>query len=162
MTRLHLPQTVKMRLYAYSFDGVFMVSATGGSLLPYGRNLFGPSTENKEGSKEATVLRVKPTPARLIISILGQSGCGKSLRHVEEEEKKLALFMKKIINFPQMIRCKEVLLRKDWRIINLLLVSGLQEDGPGPSLAQYSIDHAANRQVICSYFNSHGSDRLWH
>ncbi len=34
-------------------------------------------------------------------------------------------------NFQQMIRCKGVLLRKDWRIINLLLVSGLQEDGPG-------------------------------
>ncbi len=28
-----------------------------------------------------------------------------------------------------MIRCKEVLLRKDWRIINLLRVAGLQEDG---------------------------------
>ncbi len=48
-----------------------------------------------------------------------------------EEEKKLALFMKRIINFQQMIRCKGVLLRKNWRIINLLLVSGLQEDGPG-------------------------------
>ncbi len=49
----------------------------------------------------------------------------------EEEEEKLALFMKRIINFEQMIKCKEVLLRKDWRVINLLLVSGLQEDGPG-------------------------------
>ncbi len=47
----------------------------------------------------------------------------------EEEEEKLALFMKRIINFQQMIRCKEVLLRKDWRIINLLRVAGLQEDG---------------------------------
>ncbi len=28
-----------------------------------------------------------------------------------------------------MIRCKKVLLRKYWRIINLLLVAGLQEDG---------------------------------
>ncbi len=28
-----------------------------------------------------------------------------------------------------MIRYKGVLLRKDWRIINLLLVSDLQEDG---------------------------------
>ncbi len=43
-----------------------------------------------------------------------------------EEEEKLALFMKRIINFQQMTRCKEVLLRKDWRIINLLLVEGLQ------------------------------------
>ncbi len=49
----------------------------------------------------------------------------------EEEEEKLALFMKRIINFQQLIRCKEVLLRKDWRIINLLRVAGLQEDGPG-------------------------------
>ncbi len=49
----------------------------------------------------------------------------------EEEEEKLALFMKRIINFQQIIRCKEVLLRKDWRIINLLRVAGLQEDGPG-------------------------------
>ncbi len=49
----------------------------------------------------------------------------------EEEEEELALFMKRIINFQQMIRCKEVLLRKDWRIINLLRVAGLQEDGPG-------------------------------
>ncbi len=47
----------------------------------------------------------------------------------EEEDGKLALFMKRIINFQQMIRCKKVLLRKDWRIINLLLVAGLQEDG---------------------------------
>ncbi len=45
--------------------------------------------------------------------------------------RKLALFMKRIINFQQMIRCREVLLRKDWRIINLLRVAGLQEDGPG-------------------------------
>ncbi len=45
--------------------------------------------------------------------------------------RKLALFMKRIINFQQMIRCTEVLLRKDWRIINLLRVAGLQEDGPG-------------------------------
>ncbi len=35
----------------------------------------------------------------------------------EAEEEKLALFMKRIIHFQQMIRCKEVLLRKDWRII---------------------------------------------
>ncbi len=44
---------------------------------------------------------------------------------------KLALFMKRFINVQQMIRCKEVRLRKDWRIINLLRVAGLQEDGPG-------------------------------
>ncbi len=37
--------------------------------------------------------------------------------------------MKRIINFQQMIKCMGVLLRKDWKIINLLLVSGLQEDG---------------------------------
>ncbi len=49
----------------------------------------------------------------------------------EEEEETLALFMKRIINFQQMIRYKEVLLRKDWRIISLLRVAGLQEDGPG-------------------------------
>ncbi len=48
-----------------------------------------------------------------------------------EEEDKLALFLKRIIHFQQMIRCKGVLLRKDWKIINLLHVSGLQEDGPG-------------------------------
>ncbi len=52
--------------------------------------------------------------------------------HVEEEEvEKLALFMKRIINFQEMIRCKEVLLRKDWRIISLLLVlhrRSLKED----------------------------------
>ncbi len=47
-----------------------------------------------------------------------------------EEEEKLALFMKRNINFQQMKRCKEVLLRKDWRKINLLRVAGLQEDGP--------------------------------
>ncbi len=35
----------------------------------------------------------------------------------EEEEEKLDLFMKRIINFQQMIRYKGVLLRKDWRII---------------------------------------------
>ncbi len=50
---------------------------------------------------------------------------------IERKKEKLALFMKRIINFQLMIRCKGVLLRKDWRIINLLLVSGLQEDGPG-------------------------------
>ncbi len=41
-----------------------------------------------------------------------------------------------------MIRCKEVLLRKDWRIINLLHVAGLQEDGPnkdGPLLKHESM-----------------------
>ncbi len=55
----------------------------------------------------------------------------KKKKKKKKEEEKLALFMKRIINFHQMIRCKGVLLRKDWRIINLLLVSGLQEDGPG-------------------------------
>ncbi len=49
----------------------------------------------------------------------------------KKKKKKLALFIKRIINFQQMIRCKEVFLRKDWRIINLLRVVGLQEDGPG-------------------------------
>ncbi len=48
-----------------------------------------------------------------------------------KKKKKMALFMERIINFQQMIKCKGVLLRKDWRIINLLLLSGLQEDGPG-------------------------------
>ncbi len=49
----------------------------------------------------------------------------------EEEEEKLALFMKRIINFQHVISYKGVLHRIDWVIINLLLVSGLQEDGPG-------------------------------
>ncbi len=40
-------------------------------------------------------------------------------------KKKMALFMMRIINFQQMLKCKEVLLRKDWRIINLLRVAGL-------------------------------------
>ncbi len=52
-------------------------------------------------------------------------------RRRRKKEEKLALFMKSFINFQQMIRCKEVLLRKDWRIITLLRVAGLQEDGPG-------------------------------
>ncbi len=42
----------------------------------------------------------------------------------KKKEEKMALFMKRIINFQQMIRCKEVLLREDWRIINLLRVEG--------------------------------------
>ncbi len=50
---------------------------------------------------------------------------------LKKKEEKLALFMKRIINFQQMIRSKEVLLRKDWRIINLFRVAGLQENGPG-------------------------------
>ncbi len=50
---------------------------------------------------------------------------------LKRRRRKLALFMKRIINFQQMIRCREVLLRKDRRIINLLRVAGLQEDGPG-------------------------------
>ncbi len=49
----------------------------------------------------------------------------------EEEEEKKALFMKRNINFQHVISCKGVLFRIDWWIINLLLVSGLQEDGPG-------------------------------
>ncbi len=49
----------------------------------------------------------------------------------EEEEKKLALLMKRIINFQHVISYNGVLLRIDWLIIHLLLVSGLQEDGPG-------------------------------
>ncbi len=53
-----------------------------------------------------------------------------SFHPLKKKEEKLALFMKRIINFQQMIRCKGVLLRTDWRIINLLLVSGLQDDGP--------------------------------
>ncbi len=51
-------------------------------------------------------------------------------RRRRRRRRKLASFMKRIINFQQMIRCKEVLLRKDWSIINLLRVAGLQEDGP--------------------------------
>ncbi len=35
--------------------------------------------------------------------------------HSFEEEEKLALFMKRIINFQQMVRCKGVLLREGWR-----------------------------------------------
>ncbi len=52
-------------------------------------------------------------------------------RRFLEEEEKLALFMKRIINFQHVISYRGVLLRIDWWIINLLLVSGLQEDGPG-------------------------------
>ncbi len=52
-------------------------------------------------------------------------------RRRRRRKKKMALFMKRIINFQQMIRCKGVLLRIDWWIINLFLVSGLHEDGPG-------------------------------
>ncbi len=49
----------------------------------------------------------------------------------EEEKRKLALFMKRIINFQQLIRCKEVLLRKDWKIRVRPLVSDLHVDGSG-------------------------------
>ncbi len=60
--------------------------------------------------------------------VLPQSKIGaqwNSWRRRIRRRKKMALFMKRIINFQQMIRCKGVLHRKDWRIINLLLVSGL-------------------------------------
>ncbi len=67
---------------------------------------------------------------RLHLEYAIQANCP-YLKNVIEEEEKLALFMKRIINFQQMIRCKEVLLRKDWRRINLLRVAGLKEDGPG-------------------------------
>ncbi len=91
------------------------------------------------------VLRVKPTPTRFPTNTL-YTPMNNTLLHsisrvaavliketvvMARRKKKLALFMKRIINFLQMIRCKEVLLRKDWRIINLLRVAGLQEDGPG-------------------------------
>ncbi len=56
---------------------------------------------------------------------------GEEEEEEEEEEEKLALFMKGIINFQHVISYKGVLLRIDWWIINLLLVLGLQEDGPG-------------------------------
>ncbi len=42
--------------------------------------------------------------------------------NLERKKEKLALFMKRIINFQQMMRIKGVLLRKDRRIINLLFV----------------------------------------
>ncbi len=53
------------------------------------------------------------------------------LKALLKKKKKKALFMKRTIHFQHMIICKGVLLRKDWRIMNLLLVSGLQEDEPG-------------------------------
>ncbi len=53
----------------------------------------------------------------------------RTLSFFKEEEDKLALFMKRIINFQQMIRCKEVLIRKDWRIINHVPASPPPEDG---------------------------------
>ncbi len=49
----------------------------------------------------------------------------------KKKKKKKALFMKRNINFQHVISCKGGLLRIDWWIINLLLVVGLQEDGPG-------------------------------
>ncbi len=39
-------------------------------------------------------------------------------RRRKRKEEKMALFMKSIINFQQMIRCKEVLLRKDWYFVH--------------------------------------------
>ncbi len=60
--------------------------------------------------------------------------------------------MKRNINFQQMIRCKGVLLRKDWRMINLLIVSGLQEDGPtsdeGVSIKRSSTSKELKRRSI--------------
>ncbi len=50
-------------------------------------------------------------------------------RGQEDEDEKLALFMKRIINFQQMMRCKGVLLRKDWKMINLLLFSVYKKTG---------------------------------
>ncbi len=64
---------------------------------------------------------------RLHLEYATQANCPS----LKKKKKKLALFMKRVINFQQMISCKEVLHRKDWRIINLLRVAGLQEDGPG-------------------------------
>ncbi len=55
----------------------------------------------------------------------------KKKKKKKKKKEKLALFMKRIINFQQMMRCKGVLHRKDWKITNLHLVPGLQEDGPG-------------------------------
>ncbi len=58
--------------------------------------------------------------------------------------------MKRIINFQQMIRYKEVLLRKDWRIITLLRVAGLQEEGQardeGVSIKRSSIPKEFKRR----------------
>ncbi len=48
-----------------------------------------------------------------------------------KKKKKIGFIYEEIINFQQMIICKGVLFRKDFKIINLVLVSGLQEDGPG-------------------------------
>ncbi len=64
------------------------------------------------------------------------------LRTLEEEEeeeekkkrrrkRKIGFIYEEIINFQQIIRYKGVFLREDWKIINQLLVSSLQEDGPG-------------------------------
>ncbi len=47
---------------------------------------------------------------------------------IEEEEGKMALFMKKIINFQLMISCKGELFGINWWIINLLLVSGFYKE----------------------------------
>ncbi len=59
----------------------------------------------------------------LFLSVMG--------RRRRRRRRKIRFFIKRIINFQQMMICKEVLLRKGWRIINLLRVAGLQEDGPG-------------------------------
>ncbi len=56
--------------------------------------------------------------------------------------------MKRIINFQQMIRCKGVLLRKDWKIINLLLVykkTG-QARGEGVSMKRISTSKEYKRR----------------
>ncbi len=45
-------------------------SAPRWGTLPCGRYLLFPLSGNKEVSKELTVLRVRPTPVRLTISIL--------------------------------------------------------------------------------------------
>ncbi len=50
---------------------------------------------------------------------------------IKNISEKIGFIYEEIINFQQMIRYKGVLLRKDWKIINGLHVSGLQEDGPG-------------------------------
>ncbi len=49
----------------------------------------------------------------------------------QRRRRKIGFIYEENHKFSAMIRCKEVLLRKDWRIINLLRVTDLQEDGPG-------------------------------
>ncbi len=54
-------------------------------------------------------------------------GMGVSHVHIMIQKKK----KKKLASFYEEIIGRELLLRKDWKIMNQLLVPGLQEDGPG-------------------------------